>query len=43
LDTHDRWKYNTPVLRNVSLTAPDMHEGSLRTLKDVVKFYNRGD
>lgn len=42
LDTHDRWKYKTPMLRNVAKTAPYMHEGSLRTLEDVVKFYNRG-
>lgn len=42
LDTRDRWKYKTPMLRNVAKTAPYMHEGSLRTLEDVVKFYNRG-
>ncbi|OEJ67371.1 cytochrome-c peroxidase [Magnetovibrio blakemorei] len=42
LDTHDRWKYKTPMLRNVAKTAPYMHEGSLRTLEDVVKFYNQG-
>lgn len=38
----DRWKYKTPTLRNVSLTAPYMHNGSLRTLKQVVEFYDRG-
>lgn len=42
LDTNDRWKYKTPILRNVALSAPFMHEGSLRTLQDVVIFYNRG-
>ncbi|WP_434360542.1 redoxin domain-containing protein [Parasalinivibrio latis] len=38
----DRWKYRTPSLRNISLTAPYMHDGSLGTLKDVIEFYNRG-
>lgn len=38
----DRWKYKTPTLRNVGLTAPYMHNGSLVTLKEVVEFYNRG-
>ena len=38
----DRWKYKTPSLRNISLTAPYMHNGSLETLQQVVEFYNRG-
>jgi len=38
----DRWKYKTPTLRNISLTAPYMHNGSLSTLEDVVRFYNQG-
>ena len=38
----DRWKYRTPTLRNVALTAPYMHDGSLATLKDVVRFYDGG-
>lgn len=38
----DRWKYKTPTLRNIALTAPYMHDGSLPTLSDVVAFYNRG-
>ena len=38
----DRWKYRTPMLRNIALTAPYMHNGSLSTLRDVVEFYNRG-
>jgi cytochrome c peroxidase len=42
LDPQDRWKYKTPSLRNVALTAPYMHDGSLLTLRDVVDFYNRG-
>lgn len=39
---NDRWKYRTPSLRNVSLTAPYMHNGSLLTLHDVMVFYNDG-
>jgi cytochrome c peroxidase len=38
----DRWAYKTPSLRNVALTAPYMHDGSLATLADVVRFYNDG-
>lgn len=38
----DRWKYKTPTLRNLSLTAPYMHNGSLTALREVVEFYNRG-
>jgi cytochrome c peroxidase len=38
----DRWKYRTPSLRNVALTAPYMHDGSLSTLGDVVSFYDEG-
>lgn len=38
----DRWKFKTPTLRNVALTAPYMHDGSLRTLMQVIDFYNRG-
>jgi cytochrome c peroxidase len=42
LDPADVWKFRTPTLRNVALTAPYMHDGSLRTLVDVVRFYDRG-
>jgi cytochrome c peroxidase len=38
----DRWKYKTPSLRNIALTAPYMHDGSLASLTQVVEFYNRG-
>ena len=38
----DRWAYKTPSLRNVALTAPYMHNGSLANLEDVVRFYNQG-
>jgi cytochrome c peroxidase len=42
LNPSDRWKYRTPSLRNVALTAPYMHNGELLTLEAVVDFYNRG-
>ena len=38
----DRWKYKTPTLRNISLTAPYMHDGAFKTLKEVIEFYNNG-
>jgi cytochrome c peroxidase len=38
----DRWAYKTPSLRNVALSAPYMHNGSLARLEDVVRFYNQG-
>jgi cytochrome c peroxidase len=34
--------FKTSTLRNIALTAPYMHDGSLKTLKDVVKHYNEG-
>jgi cytochrome c peroxidase len=41
-DPRDRWRYRTPSLRNVALSAPYMHDGSLATLRDVIEFYRRG-
>jgi cytochrome c peroxidase len=41
-DPADRWKYRTPTLRNVALTAPYMHNGSIGSLEEVVAFYNGG-
>jgi cytochrome c peroxidase len=38
----DRFAYRTPSLRNVALTSPYMHDGSLPTLEAVVDFYDRG-
>jgi cytochrome c peroxidase len=34
--------FRTPSLRNVAVTAPYMHDGSLATLESVVDFYNEG-
>lgn len=38
----DRHRYKTPTLRNVALTPPYMHDGSLATLRDVIDYYDRG-
>jgi cytochrome c peroxidase len=34
--------FKTSTLRNVAVTAPFMHDGSLKTLRDVVDHYNNG-
>lgn len=34
--------FKTPSLRNIALTAPYMHNGSMATLGQVVEFYSRG-
>ncbi len=41
-DEEDRHKFKTPSLRDVDLTAPYMHDGSVKTLKEAVEFYNKG-
>ena len=38
----DRGAFRTPTLREVASTGPYMHDGSLKTLKDVVDFYSDG-
>lgn len=37
-----RFRFRTPSLRNVALTAPYMHNGVLATLEDVLQFYDNG-
>jgi cytochrome c peroxidase len=37
----DRGAFKTPTLRELARTAPYMHDGSVRTLDEVVKFYER--
>jgi cytochrome c peroxidase len=41
-DPRDRGVFRTPSLRDVSRTAPYMHDGSLHTLHEVIEFYNDG-
>ena len=38
----ERWAYRTPSLRNVAITAPYRHDGSLATLEAVVDYYDQG-
>jgi len=38
-DEADRGRFKTPSLRNLGLTAPYMHDGSLKDLKQVLDFY----
>ncbi|HUQ93859.1 MAG TPA: cytochrome c peroxidase [Bryobacteraceae bacterium] len=34
--------FKTPTLREISRSAPYMHDGSLATLEDVIEYYDRG-
>lgn len=41
LNSPDNWgRFRTPSLREVSRTAPYMHEGQFATLEDVVQYYS---
>ena len=42
LDTNDMAKFKIPSLRNVTLTAPYMHNGQFFTLKQVLENYKQG-
>lgn len=38
----DRGRFRTPTLRELVDTAPYMHDGSIETLEEVVRFYSEG-
>jgi cytochrome c peroxidase len=38
----DQGKFKTPTLRNIALTAPYMHDGSIASLEDVIEHYAAG-
>jgi cytochrome c peroxidase len=38
----DVGRFKTPTLRNIQLTAPYMHDGSMLSLEQVIAFYNGG-
>lgn len=38
----DEGLFRAPTLRNIALTAPYMHDGSIATLADVIEFYAAG-
>lgn len=41
-DPEDRAKFKVPSLRNVELTGPYMHDGSISSLSEVIEHYNGG-
>lgn len=36
-------QFKAPTLRNIELTAPYLHNGSIKTLREVMEFYNKRD
>lgn len=42
LDEKDKGRFKVPSLRNVEFTSPYMHDGSMKTLLDVVRHYEKG-
>jgi cytochrome c peroxidase len=38
----DKGKFKTPTLRDIARTSPYMHNGSLKSLLDVIEFYDKG-
>src|SRR5690606_32279581 len=41
-DEKDTGAFKTPTIRNVAQTAPYMHDGSQKTLEEVVEWYDKG-
>lgn len=41
-DSLDIGKFKVPSLRNITLTGPYMHDGSIKTLKEVIEHYSQG-
>lgn len=41
-NANDKGAFRPPTLRNIELTAPYMHDGSIETLEGVVEFYANG-
>jgi len=39
---YDNGKFRIPTLRNITLTAPYMHDGRFTTLEEVIDHYNEG-
>lgn len=42
LDEADRGRFKVPTLRNIALTAPYMHDGSIATLDEVIDHFASG-
>jgi len=41
-NSNDKFKFKTPSLRNIALTAPYMHDGRFNTLDQVLNHYSSG-
>lgn len=39
---NEKGAFKTPTLRDIMRTAPYMHDGSLKTIEEVIEFYNKG-
>ncbi|MBW1861765.1 MAG: cytochrome-c peroxidase, partial [Deltaproteobacteria bacterium] len=42
MKTSDIGAFKTPTLRNIAVTGPYMHDGSMETLEEVMELYNQG-
>lgn len=42
-DSSDLGKFKVPGLRNIAITAPYMHNGMFKTLREVIEYYNNPD
>ncbi|MGS2719781.1 MbnH family di-heme enzyme [Paraglaciecola aestuariivivens] len=42
LQAQDMGKFRAPTLRNIQLSAPYMHDGSIASLEEVIDFYAKG-
>ncbi|MFT4523398.1 MAG: cytochrome c peroxidase [Bacteroidia bacterium] len=40
-DPQDNFKFKTPSLRNIMLSAPYMHDGRFNTIEEVIEFYEK--
>ena len=41
-ERRDMGRFKAPTLRNIAVTAPYMHDGSVETLSDAIEHYRRG-
>lgn len=41
-NAQDRGKFKVPILRNIALTGPYMHDGRFATLEEVIDHYSQG-
>ena len=42
-DSSDLGKFKVPGLRNIAVTGPYMHDGAMRTLREVIDYYDQPD